>query len=123
MAQPVDRRTVEVDGVPLSYLAAGDPAAPPLILLHGTFWSRVWQPVLPTLGKIITAATRWTFRGSAAAGESSPSETQPSPPLPGRSSKRPTPWASIGSTSQPMTSAAVWPSSWLQRAAGSAKWC
>ncbi|MEW1810292.1 alpha/beta hydrolase [Pseudarthrobacter phenanthrenivorans] len=51
MAQPVDRRTVEVDGVPLSYLAAGDPAAPPLILLHGTFWSRVWQPVLPALGE------------------------------------------------------------------------
>lgn len=50
MAQPVECRTVEVDGVPLSYLAAGDPSAPPLILLHGTFWSRVWQPILPALG-------------------------------------------------------------------------
>ncbi|MEV4987836.1 alpha/beta fold hydrolase [Pseudarthrobacter sp. LMD1-1-1.1] len=50
-AHAVERRTVEVDGVPLSYLAAGDDAAPPLILLHGTFWSRVWQPVLPALGE------------------------------------------------------------------------
>ena len=51
MAEPVvERRTVDVDGVPLSYLTAGDEAAPPLILLHGTFWSRVWQPVLPSLG-------------------------------------------------------------------------
>ena len=50
MAEPVvERRTVDVDGVPLSYLTAGDEAAPPLILLHGTFWSRVWQPVLPAL--------------------------------------------------------------------------
>jgi len=51
MAQPVERRTVEVDGVPLSYLAAGKEDAPPLILLHGTFWSRLWQPVLPALGE------------------------------------------------------------------------
>jgi pimeloyl-ACP methyl ester carboxylesterase len=50
MAAPaVERRTVEMDGIPLSYLAAGDETAPPLILLHGTFWSRVWQPVLPAL--------------------------------------------------------------------------
>ena len=47
--QPVERRAVDLDGVPLSYLTAGDEAAPPLILLHGTFWSRVWQPVLPAL--------------------------------------------------------------------------
>ncbi|UKA65985.1 alpha/beta hydrolase [Arthrobacter sp. FW306-05-C] len=51
MAQPVERHTVDVNGIPLSYLAAGDEGAPPLILLHGTFWSRVWQPVLPALGE------------------------------------------------------------------------
>ncbi|MFF2344809.1 alpha/beta fold hydrolase [Pseudarthrobacter sp. NPDC058119] len=51
MAQPGERRTVDVDGVPLSYLAAGDATAPPLLLLHGTFWSRVWQPILPALGE------------------------------------------------------------------------
>jgi len=33
----------------LSYLEAGSPDVPPLVLLHGTFWSRVWQPVLPLL--------------------------------------------------------------------------
>ena len=50
MAEPVvERRTVDVDGVPLSCLTAGDESAPPLILLHGTFWSRVWQAVLPAL--------------------------------------------------------------------------
>lgn len=45
----VDRKTVEVNGTLLSYLEAGSPDAPPLLLLHGTFWSRVWQPVLPLL--------------------------------------------------------------------------
>ncbi len=39
------RATIDVDGVPISYLTAG--ASGPLVLmLHGTFWSRVWQPVL-----------------------------------------------------------------------------
>lgn len=52
MAHPVERRTVEVDSTALSYLTAGDGVAgPPLLLLHGTFWSRVWQPVLPALGR------------------------------------------------------------------------
>ena len=46
---PVERKTVEVNGIGLSYLEAGSPDAPPLVLLHGTFWSRVWQPVLPEL--------------------------------------------------------------------------
>ncbi|BAS11169.1 dihydrolipoyllysine-residue acetyltransferase component of acetoin cleaving system [Arthrobacter sp. Hiyo4] len=47
---PVRRDQVEVAGTPLSYLASGDEHAPPLVLLHGTFWSRVWLPVLPALG-------------------------------------------------------------------------
>ncbi|WP_217630842.1 alpha/beta fold hydrolase [Modestobacter sp. DSM 44400] len=42
---------MDVDGIELSYLEAGDLEAPPLVLLHGTFWSRVWQPVLDELGK------------------------------------------------------------------------
>lgn len=46
----VVRQELEVDGMTLSCLTAGDPSAPPLLLLHGTFWSRVWQPVLPALG-------------------------------------------------------------------------
>jgi pimeloyl-ACP methyl ester carboxylesterase len=40
----VTRSTVEVDGVPASYLTAGD--GPIVLLLHGTYWSRVWLPVL-----------------------------------------------------------------------------
>jgi hypothetical protein len=39
------RETVEVGGVPISYLTAGQGGLL-LLLLHGTYWSRVWQPVL-----------------------------------------------------------------------------
>jgi pimeloyl-ACP methyl ester carboxylesterase len=39
------RATIEVDGIPISYLTAGD-GGPLVLLLHGTYWSRVWQPVL-----------------------------------------------------------------------------
>lgn len=46
----MNRFTVEVDGLPASYLSAGD-AGPVVLLLHGTFWSRVWQPVLRSLGE------------------------------------------------------------------------
>jgi pimeloyl-ACP methyl ester carboxylesterase len=49
---PVRRDQVEVAGVPLSYLSSGDDHLPPLLLLHGTFWSRVWLPVLPALGTV-----------------------------------------------------------------------
>lgn len=44
----VERRTVEVDGHPASYLTA-DRDGPPVLLLHGTYWSRVWLPVLEGL--------------------------------------------------------------------------
>jgi len=33
----VVRQEFEVDGTTLSCLTAGDPTAPPLLLLHGTF--------------------------------------------------------------------------------------
>jgi pimeloyl-ACP methyl ester carboxylesterase len=39
------RATIDVDGIPISYLTAGE-GGPLVILLHGTYWSRVWQPVL-----------------------------------------------------------------------------
>lgn len=51
MTRSISREQIEVDGARLSYLASGDPQARPLLLLHGTFWSRVWQPVLPALGE------------------------------------------------------------------------
>lgn len=45
----VRRDEIIVDGDRLSYLHAGD-AGPVVLLLHGTFWSRVWQPVLGRIG-------------------------------------------------------------------------
>jgi pimeloyl-ACP methyl ester carboxylesterase len=45
---PALRRTaVDVDGVAASYLTAGD--GPLVLLLHGTYWSRVWQPAIAPL--------------------------------------------------------------------------
>jgi pimeloyl-ACP methyl ester carboxylesterase len=43
------RSEITVDGTPISYLSAGD--GPLVLLLHGTYWSRVWQPVLPVLAE------------------------------------------------------------------------
>lgn len=40
--------TIEVDGRQASYLTAGE-RGPVVLLLHGTYWSRVWQPVLDEL--------------------------------------------------------------------------
>ncbi|MEV0231319.1 alpha/beta hydrolase [Nonomuraea sp. NPDC050786] len=42
------RMTVEVDGRMASYLTAGE-RGPVVLLLHGTYWSRVWQPVIDEL--------------------------------------------------------------------------
>lgn len=39
------RATIDVDGIPISYLTAGQ-HGPLVLLLHGTYWSRVWQPVM-----------------------------------------------------------------------------
>lgn len=47
--EQVLRKTVNVNGTGLSYLEAGTGSGTPLLLLHGTFWSRVWLPVLPAL--------------------------------------------------------------------------
>ncbi|MDR3485201.1 MAG: alpha/beta hydrolase [Bradyrhizobium sp.] len=44
------RLSIEVDGVPTSYLSAGV-EGPIVLLLHGTYWSRVWQPVLEDLAQ------------------------------------------------------------------------
>jgi pimeloyl-ACP methyl ester carboxylesterase len=43
-----DRRTVVVDGVSISYLTAAE-QGPLALLLHGTYWSRVWAPVIDDL--------------------------------------------------------------------------
>ncbi|MBE2314548.1 alpha/beta fold hydrolase [Solirubrobacter sp. CPCC 204708] len=41
------RTEITVDGTRISFLSAGE--GPLLLLLHGTYWSRVWEPVLDTL--------------------------------------------------------------------------
>src|SRR6476620_1269280 len=48
------RATIDVDSIPISYLTAGE-GGPLVLLLHGTYWSRVWQPVLD---EIATAGLR-----------------------------------------------------------------
>lgn len=45
----VSRRSLELDGREISYLHAGE--GPPVLLLHGTFWSRVWLPVVPRIAE------------------------------------------------------------------------
>jgi len=51
------RTTVQVDGEPASYLTAdtAEQDGPAVLLLHGTYWSRVWQPVL---GRLAAAGLR-----------------------------------------------------------------
>ncbi|WP_090945681.1 alpha/beta fold hydrolase [Nonomuraea jiangxiensis] len=43
------RMTIDVDGLGASYLTAGEPGWPTVLLLHGTYWSRVWLPVIDGL--------------------------------------------------------------------------
>src|SRR3954452_7315896 len=50
----VRRTTVQVDGETASYLTAGQ-GGPAVLLLHGTYWSRVW---LPVLGRLAEAGLR-----------------------------------------------------------------
>lgn len=53
-APDVLRTTVQVDGESTSYLTAGR-AGKIMLLLHGTYWSRVW---LPILGRLADAGVR-----------------------------------------------------------------
>ncbi|MBF6329380.1 alpha/beta fold hydrolase [Nocardia transvalensis] len=50
----VRRTAVQVDGETASYLTAGQDG-PAVLLLHGTYWSRVW---LPVLGRLAEAGLR-----------------------------------------------------------------
>ncbi len=45
----VARRSVTLDGQRISYLHGGEGS--PVLLLHGTFWSRVWLPVIHILAE------------------------------------------------------------------------
>ena len=65
------RETVDVGGVPISYLTAGD-GSPLALLLHGTYWSRVWQPVLDGIAAAGLRPVRSISPASAAPEASSP---------------------------------------------------
>ncbi len=45
----LSRESLNIDGREISYLHAGE--GTPVLLLHGTFWSRVWQPVMERIGQ------------------------------------------------------------------------
>jgi len=61
-----ERREIVVNGITLSYLHAG--AGRPVLLVHGTFWSRVWEPVLPELAAAGYAVFALDFPGFGASG-------------------------------------------------------
>jgi pimeloyl-ACP methyl ester carboxylesterase len=71
---PVTRRTLTVNGTDLSYLTSGDDDAAPLLLLHGTFWSRVWAPILPELGHTARCIALDLPGFGASAGELTPEQ-------------------------------------------------
>jgi pimeloyl-ACP methyl ester carboxylesterase len=48
-ATAITRDAVDVDGAPASFLTAGAGDGPLVLLLHGTYWSRVWLPALEPL--------------------------------------------------------------------------
>lgn len=60
-SESVQRRTVTVDGAALSYLHAG--SGPPVVLVHGTFWSRVWEPVMADIASAGYEAYALDFPG------------------------------------------------------------
>jgi hypothetical protein len=45
----IGRSALGLDDREISYLHAGE--GPPVLLLHGTFWSRVWRPVMDGIAK------------------------------------------------------------------------
>ena len=52
LAAPCASHTLEVDGCPLNYLAWGDPARPPLVLVHGGLaHANWWTAIAPQLAR------------------------------------------------------------------------
>jgi pimeloyl-ACP methyl ester carboxylesterase len=61
------RLTVDVAGTQTSYLAAGE-SGPVILMLHGTYWSRVWQPVMDELARAGFRAIAVDFPGLGRSG-------------------------------------------------------
>lgn len=78
-AAAITRDTVDVDGIPASFLTAGD--GPLLLLLHGTYWSRVWQPVIAPLAEAGLQPVAVDLPGSGRSGGELTAETATVPAL------------------------------------------
>ncbi|WP_142058637.1 alpha/beta fold hydrolase [Pseudonocardia kunmingensis] len=78
----VRRTSVQVDGEVASYLTAeGD--GPAVVLLHGTYWSRVWLPVLGRLAEAGLRPVAVDFPGLGRSGGELTPETATVPALAG----------------------------------------
>jgi pimeloyl-ACP methyl ester carboxylesterase len=73
------RSEITVDGVPISFLSAGE--GPVVLLLHGTYWSRVWSPCIPAIAKHGVRAVAVDFPGAGRSGGQLTLETATVPAL------------------------------------------
>ncbi|WP_041624497.1 alpha/beta fold hydrolase [Stackebrandtia nassauensis] len=74
------RAEVLVDGEPASYLTAGQDG-PVVLLLHGTYWSRVWLPVIGELARAGLRPVAVDFPGLGRSGGELTLETATVPAL------------------------------------------
>jgi len=80
MQIPISRSQIDVDGTPASYLSAKT-NGPAVLLLHGTYWSRVWLPVLGVLAKAGLRPVAVDLPGSGRSGGELSLETATVPAL------------------------------------------
>lgn len=76
----IRRSTVRVDGEPAGYLTVGH-SGPAVVLLHGTYWSRVWLPVLGDLARAGLRPIAVDFPGLGRSGGELTPETATVPAL------------------------------------------
>ncbi|MFD0853824.1 alpha/beta fold hydrolase, partial [Actinomadura adrarensis] len=76
----VRRTQIQVDGEPASYLTARQDG-PPVLLLHGTYWSRVWFSVLSHLAEAGLRPLAVDFPGTGRSGGELTPETATVPAL------------------------------------------
>lgn len=86
------RTAVQVDGETASYLTAesAEQDGPAVLLLHGTYWSRVWLPVVSGLAEAGLRPFAVDFPGLGRSGGKRPWKRRRSRPWPtGRCDSRP----------------------------------
>ena len=76
----MERKTVDVAGTSASYLSAGNDG-PVVLMLHGTYWSRVWQPVMDDLTRASLRAIAVDLPGLGRSGGELTVETASIPAL------------------------------------------